>query len=263
MTATGSAAAVEQRGLLALAIQRPVGVTMIVLALLVFGFVGYGKLPVTLLPELSYPTVTIRTEYPGASPEDIEDRISEPIREAVSVLGSVAKVTSISRSGQSDVIVEFGWGTPMSNAVGDIREKLDRAFLPPGVPVPLILRYDPSLDPIMTLGLGGPLDLMDLRYWAEEEVEPDLRLDDVAAVKVKGGDEKEILIALDPTKLSALGLDIRQIASQLQAENLNSSAGSLDEGETEYLVRALNEFRSLDDVRELIVARRNNANIRL
>ena len=263
MTATGSAAAVEQRGLLALAIQRPVGVTMIVLALLVFGFVGYGKLPVTLLPELSYPTVTIRTEYPGASPEDIEDRISEPIREAVSVLGSVAKVTSISRSGQSDVIVEFGWGTPMSNAVGDIREKLDRAFLPPGVPVPLILRYDPSLDPIMTLGLGGPLDLMDLRYWAEEEVEPDLRLDDVAAVKVKGGDEKEILIALDPTKLSALGLDIRQIASQLQAENLNSSAGSLDEGETEYLVRALNEFRSLDDVRGLIVARRNNANIRL
>lgn len=263
MTDTAPTENVE-RGLLGLAIRRPVGVAMIVLALLVFGIVGFQKLQTTLLPELSYPTVTIRTEYAGASPEDIEDRISEPIREAVSVLGSVSKVTSISRPGRSDVIVEFAWGTPMMNATGDLREKLDRAFLPGDAEKPLILRYDPSLDPMMVLGLSGDGDPMAMRFLAEEELEADIgEIDGVAAVKVKGGDEKEILVALDPTTLTSLGLDIRAIASQIGAENLNASAGTLEEADTEYLVRALNEYRSLDELRNVIVARRNNANIRL
>nr|HMQ21547.1 efflux RND transporter permease subunit [Planctomycetota bacterium] len=127
-------------GLLGLAIERPVGVSMIVVALVVFGIVGFRKLQTTLLPELSYPTITIRTDFEGASPEDVEERVSEPIREAVSVLSSVSKVTSISRAGRSDVIVEFNWGTAMMNATGDLREKLDRAFLPPEAEQPLILR---------------------------------------------------------------------------------------------------------------------------
>ncbi len=266
-TGNDAAAGIEGRhGLLALAIRRPVGVMMVVIALLVFGFEGYRRLPITLLPELSYPTVTVRTAFPGASPEDVEDRISEPIREAVSVLASVTKVTTISRPGQSDVMVEFAWGTPMLYAVGDLREKIDRAFLPPEVEQPLILRYDPSLDPIMTLGLSGKLDSLTLRRIAEDEIKDNdlvTRVEGVAAIKVKGGDEKEILIAIDPTKLASLGLDIRQIASQIGAENLNASAGVLEEGETEYLVRAMNEFRSLDEVARVIIARRNGANIRL
>ncbi|MCA8971666.1 MAG: efflux RND transporter permease subunit [Planctomycetes bacterium] len=254
----------HEGGLLGLAIRRPVGVTMIVLALVVFGVVGFRKLQTTLLPELSYPTVTIRTDYEGASPEDVEERVSEPIREAVSVLGSVSKVTSISRAGRSDVIVEFNWGTSMMNATGDLREKLDRAFLPGEASQPLILRYDPSLDPMLVLGLSGEGDPIAMRFLAEEELEKDLaEIDGVAAVKVKGGDEKEVLVALDPTKITALGLDIRQIASQIGAENLNASAGTLEEADTEYLVRALNEFRNLDELRNVIVARRNDANIRL
>ena len=158
----------HEGGLLGLAIRRPVGVTMIVLALVVFGVVGFRKLQTTLLPELSYPTVTIRTDYEGASPEDVEERVSEPIREAVSVLGSVSKVTSISRAGRSDVIVEFNWGTSMMNATGDLREKLDRAFLPGEASQPLILRYDPSLDPMLVLGLSGEGDPIAMRFLAEE-----------------------------------------------------------------------------------------------
>ena len=254
-------------GLLALAIQRPVGVLMVVLALLLFGFVGFTKLPVTLLPDLSYPTITVRTEYEGASPEDVEDRISEPIREAVSVLSKVVRVTSVSRAGQSDVIVEFAWGTEMVYAVGDVREKVDRVFLPRDVDKPLYLRYDPSLDPILTIGFtneGSKLDTMAVRDLVEEDIKRELQeVEGVAAVKVKGGDEKEIMIAVDPSKLTALGLDIRTIAQKIGAENLNASAGVLEEGQTEYLVRALGEFEDLDDVRELIVERRNDANIYL
>ncbi len=253
-----------ESSLLALAIRRPIGVTMILLACLLFGFVGYSQLPVTLLPDLSYPTVTVRTEFPGSSPEDVEDRIGEPIREAVSVLPGVQRVTSISKAGQSDVIVEFAWGTEMIYAVGDVREKIDRVFLPGEAKKPLILRYDPSLDPVMVLGLSGPLSTMDLRQIAEDEIERELaEIDGIAAVKVKGGDEREILIAVDPTRLTAFDLDIQEIAQKLGAENLNASAGILEEGQTEYLVRALNEFRDLEDIENLIVARKDGVNIYL
>ncbi|MEZ5990429.1 MAG: efflux RND transporter permease subunit [Planctomycetota bacterium] len=252
------------RALLALAIRRPIGVTMVLLACLLFGVVGYLGLPVTLLPELSYPTVTVRTELPGASPEDLEDRVAEPIREAVSVLPGVQRVTTISKAGQADVILEFAWGTPMIYAVGDVREKVDRVFLPNQASKPLILRYDPSLDPILVLGLGGSLPTMELRRIAEDEIEREIaEIDGVAAVKVKGGDEKEILIAVDPVRISAFDLDIREVAQRVGAENLNSSAGILEEGQTEYLVRALNEFRDLGDIRGLIVARKDGRNIYL
>lgn len=254
----------SESSLLALAIRRPIGVTMILLACLLFGFVGYSQLPVTLLPDLSYPTVTVRTEFPGSSPEDVEDRIGEPIREAVSVLPGVVRVTSVSKAGQSDVIIEFAWGTEMIYAVPDVREKIDRVFLPSQAETPLILRYDPSLDPVMILGLSGPLSTMDLRQLAEDEIERDLtKIDGIAAVKVKGGDEREILIAVDPTRLTAFDLDIREIAQKIGAENLNASAGILEEGQTEYLVRALNEFRNLEDIENLIVARKGGTNIYL
>jgi HAE1 family hydrophobic/amphiphilic exporter-1 len=197
-TAEGSS---PRGSLLALAIQRPVGVTMLLLAMLVFGMVGFGRLPVTLLPDLNYPTLTVRTQYEGASPEDVEDRISEPLREAVSVLPRVQRVTSISRSGQSDIVIEFAWGTEMVYAVGDVREKIERVFLPGDVDRPLILRYDPSLDPMLVIGLSGRLDAMALRDVAEDVLERELtEIEGVAAVEVKGGDEKEVLISVDPVQ---------------------------------------------------------------
>ena len=252
------------RGLIALAIARPVGVTMIAIALIVLGFVGYARLPVQLLPNLSYPTVTIRTTWEGASPEDLDDRISEPIREAVSVLGKVVRTTTISRTGQSDVLIEFEWGTPMIHAVSDIREKLDRVFLPSDAGKPLILRYDPSLDPTLVFGLSGHRSPAILREIAEDELEREIgEIEGVAAVKVKGGDEREVLVALDPVRLQALQLDVNTIAQRIGAENLNSSAGLLEEGQTEYLVRALNEYRSLQEIENLVLERRGNVNIYL
>jgi HAE1 family hydrophobic/amphiphilic exporter-1 len=252
------------RGLIALAIARPVGVTMIAIALIVLGFVGYARLPVQLLPDLSYPTVTIRTSWEGASPEDLDDRISEPIREAVSVLEKVVRTTTISRTGQSDVLIEFEWGTPMIHAVSDIREKLDRVFLPGDAGKPLILRYDPSLDPTLVFGLSGERRPAILREIAEDELEREIgEIEGVAAVKVKGGDEREVLIALDPIRLQALKLDVSTIAARIGAENLNSSAGLLEEGQTEYLVRALNEYRSLKEIGDLVLERRGTVNIYL
>ena len=243
---------------------RPVAISMLVAAAVVFGLVGYSRLPVNLLPEITHPIVTIRTEYPGASPLDVEERISERIQDQVAIINGVQRVVSISRPGVSDVLLTFAWGTKMVFAVSDIRERLDRVFLPRGAERPLVLRYDPSLDPVMTLGLTGRMSLVELRRIAEEELEQELsELDGVAAVKVRGGEEEEIRIAVDESALSQYGIDISIIGQRLAAENLNSAAGVIEEGKTEYLVRALNEFKNLDEIRDVVLVRRSDVSIRL
>ena len=256
-------------------VTRPVAITMVVLAAAVFGLVGLARLPVNLLPDISYPTVTVRTEYPGASPRDVEERVSERIQESVSVVSGVKRVLSISRPGVSDVILEMAWGTEMVFAVSEVRERLDRVYPPEDAKRPLVLRYDPSLDPVLTLGItvaGGEelapeverKRLIELRRLAELDLEEGIsQVDGVAAVKIRGGDEEEIRIAVDEAALTALNLDISTIGSRLAAENLNAASGSIEEGKTEFLVRALNEYRTLEEIESTILVRRGDASVRI
>ena len=118
--------------------RRPVALTMVFVAAVVFGYFSYGRLPVTLMPELSYPTLTVRTEYPGAAPEEVENDISRPVEDALGVVGGLRRVSSISRAGVSDVVLEFSWDTPMSDAIQDSLEKLDLILLPQEAERPLI-----------------------------------------------------------------------------------------------------------------------------
>src|SRR5574341_1116019 len=138
--------------LIDISIRRRVTISMFTLAILLFGFVSFFRLKINLLPDLTYPTLTIRTEYTGAAPAEIENLITKPIEEALGVVKNVQQVRSISRSGQSDVLLEFAWGTNMDYASLDVREKLDVLQLPLEVEKPIILRFDPSLDPIMRFG---------------------------------------------------------------------------------------------------------------
>ena len=253
--------------------ERPVAITMFMVAIAVFGVVSLEKLPVDLLPEISYPTLTVRTTYEGAAPEDVEDRISERIQEALSTLPDLVSSTSISRAETSDIVLEFDWGTRMTFAVQDVRDKLDGVFLPRGAGRPLILRYDPNLDPILRIGLtvpeadadGDPTEqLIHLRWVAENRVKRELEtLPGVAAVLVRGGLEEEIRVRVDPFKMAALGLDPEALATRLQQENLNASGGMIREGSTDYLVRTLNEFANVEEIEDLAVARRDQATIRV
>ncbi len=130
-----------------LSTRRRVTVAMFTIGILLFGFVSLSRLKINLLPDLSYPTLTIRTEFTGAAPAEIENLISKPIEEALGVVKNVKQVRSISQSGQSDVILEFAWGTNMDYASLDVREKLDAIQLPLDAERPVILRFDPTLDP--------------------------------------------------------------------------------------------------------------------
>ena len=133
---------------------RPVAVLMVFVALVVFGYFSLGQLPVTLMPDMSYPTLTVRTEYPGAAPEEVENDISRGIEEQLGVISGLSEISSISRAGISDVVLEFTWGSSMSDAIQNTLEKLDTVRLPRGAEKPLLLHYDPSLDPVMELSLS-------------------------------------------------------------------------------------------------------------
>jgi HAE1 family hydrophobic/amphiphilic exporter-1 len=254
--------------------RRPVAITMFMLAMMVFGLVSLLKLPVDLLPEISYPTLTVRTTWAGAAPEDVEERISERVQEALSTLDNLVRSTSISRAGTSDVVLDFDWGTPMTFAVQDVREQLDGVFLPRDAERPLILRYDPNLDPILRIGIRAPndaaatgdaeADLIQLRWLAEKRIKRELEaLEGVAAVQVRGGLEEEIRVRVDPYKLAAKQIDPTDVAARLAQENINASSGSLLEGSAEYLVRTVNQFRTTDEIEELPLAQRGNAVIRI
>ncbi|MEM9159406.1 MAG: efflux RND transporter permease subunit, partial [Verrucomicrobiota bacterium] len=234
------------------------------MAVCVFGYVSYQKLALTLMPDVSYPTLTVRTEYPGTAPQEVENQISERLEEQLAIIPKLNDISSISKAGQSDIILEFQWGADMNEATQDIREKLDRVRLPRDAKRPLILRYDPSLDPIMRIGLTGPYSLDTLRIYAEDIVQRGLEGEEgIAAVRVKGGLEEEYQVAVDEKKLVALGLDIQQVNSRLSQNNVNLPGGRLYEGKTRYVIRTLNELQNLEEIKSIVVAKKGSANITL
>ena len=237
---------------------------MVVLAVCVFGWVSYQRLSLNLMPDISYPTLTVRTEYPGTAPEEVETLLSRPLEQELGIVPHLVNISSISKAGQSDIILEFEWDTDMNAMSQEIREKADRVWLPQDAEKPLLLRYDPSLDPILRIGLHGPQDLYALRYLADREIKRELEaLAGVAAVKIKGGLEEEIHIALNERQISVMGLDINQINNRLAQNNVNLPGGNLREGQVEYLIRTLNEFATVDEIAELIVVRHGNADVYL
>ena len=248
----------------AIATRRPVAILMVVLAVCVFGWVSYQRLSLNLMPDISYPTLTVRTEYPGTAPEEVETLLSRPLEQELGIVPHLVNISSISKAGQSDIILEFEWDTDMNAMSQEIREKADRVWLPQDAEKPLLLRYDPSLDPIIRIGLHGPQDLYALRYLAEHDIKRELEaLVGVAAVKIKGGLEEEIHVALNERQISVMGLDINQINNRLAQNNVNLPGGNLREGQVEYLIRTLNEFVTVDEIAELIVARHGNADVYL
>jgi HAE1 family hydrophobic/amphiphilic exporter-1 len=241
---------------------RPVAILMVFLAAVVFGFFSYGRLPVTLMPELSYPTLTVRTEYPGAAPEEVENDVSRPVEETLGVIGGLRRISSISRAGLSDVVLEFSWDTEMADAIQDTIEKLDQVFLPEEAERPLILRFDPSLDPVLELSLSGSGErfegeegLRRLRRIAELQVKRQLEpIKGVAAARVRGGLEEQIHVRLDEERVRQTGLSARAVIRRLAEENINVAGGTITEGRTEYMVRTLNEYANLEQIRETVVA---------
>ena len=264
-----------------LAIRRPVTTAMIFLTLFVFGWQSYTKLPLNLMPDISYPTLTIRTEYENAAPEDVEELVTRPLEEQLSLVSGLVEMSSVSSAGQSEIIMEFTWDTDMRVAQQEVRDQLD-LFEPPREVTenPIILRFDPNLDPVMRVAITTPeppahlsgevreqhvqRGLTEIREAAERQVKSDLEGQvGIAQVNVKGGREKEIQILVDSERLKNLGLSLQDVANSLAQQNINLSGGSLRDGTSEFLVRTLNEFEDVAQIRESFVTGAQGQQVRL
>ena len=237
---------------------------MTVSAVVLLGAVSLDRLALNLLPEISYPSLTIQTDYLDAAPEEVEALVTRPVEEAVGMVAGVRRISSVSRPAQSEVVLEFGWEAEMEMVAIEVREKLDLVELPRYAERPVLLRFDPSDDPILRLHVHGGLSLAQLRDIADREFKQRLEsLQGVAGVKVSGGRAEQIRIEIDESRLAELAIPITQVTEVLQQENLNQASGSLYDLDMSYMVRVVNEFRSVDEVRGIIIAERTGRKVTL
>jgi HAE1 family hydrophobic/amphiphilic exporter-1 len=249
----------------AFAVRRPVSTVAATLAIVLLGSVSLTRLPVTLLPDVTLPVLTVRTLYDGAAAEEVSRFVAEPIEAAVAATPGLVELRSVSRNGEAVTTMRFQWGTDMPTTILTVRERLDqaRARLPEGAARPTLLTSDPGERPIAVIGLTGLNDLRLLGRTAEDVHARRLeQIGGVASVAVVGAPEDEIRIEVDPEKMRALGISTNDVATAVQAANANGAGGTIRRGQFRFSVRALTEFRQLDEIAETPVGPAS-ANLRL
>jgi HAE1 family hydrophobic/amphiphilic exporter-1 len=239
-------------------VTRPVAVTMRIAALVLLGAVFYTRLPVDLLPNVSLPTVAIVTQWPNVAPEEIETQVTRPIEEAVSSAPNLYMVNSTTTEGASFVRVQFNWGADIGQAAVDVLQLVERARrnfpTDPTLQTPTVFKFDPSQTPILVYGVSGEKDLVKLKTLLENEVTPIIEsANGVAAVNVTGGLDRAIIVDVDPDKLRARGLSLQQINNRIAEENINQPAGIAKESDTEYTIRSLGLFTSVEEMKQIPV----------
>lgn len=238
--------------------RRPVAVWMLCLTIVLLGGISYARLPIDLLPDVSYPRLVIYTLYEEVAPAEVERRITEPIEGAAAAVPGVERVTSTSRYGVSLVTLRFAWGTDMDFAMLNVRERMDnvREALPESVGRPTILRVDPASDPILTLAVSGGEDLWQTKELAETVVRRRLeQLDGVAQAVVAGGLDREIRVEVEPGLLDSYGLTIAEISEALDAANVSAPGGTILQGRYRYPLRTLGEFQTVEEIADVVIAR--------
>jgi HAE1 family hydrophobic/amphiphilic exporter-1 len=248
------------------AVHRPVFTIMVILIVIVLGSVSLIRLPIDLMPDITYPTLTVRTDYEDASPVEVEELVTRPIEEAMSAVPGVENVYSSSSEGSSSVRVSFSWGTNLDAASNDMRDRLDRIIsrLPDDADRPTLYKFDLANFPILIFGASGNLSPLQMRKIIDDQIKYRFeRIPGVASLDVWGGYEREVQVNLDAGKIKAMGLPLDQILSRIKEGNVTLPAGTIDRGDFEITMRTLGEYTSLDQLSQTVVAIREGAPIKL
>ncbi|NQV16933.1 MAG: efflux RND transporter permease subunit [Armatimonadetes bacterium] len=242
-------------------VNRPILTFIIFLIIIILGVVSFTRLPIDLMPEITYPTISVSASYGNVGPQEIEEQITRPIEEAIAAVQGVEEITGTSSEGRSQVRISFAWGTELDVAANDIRDRIDRIMnrLPEGVERPSIRKFDLSAFPVLIMGVSGNMSPMDLRKLVEDQVKYRLeRLPGVASVDIRGGLNREIHITVESKQLKAFSLSADEVISSLYNENKNIPVGLYTKGNHDVLIRTQGEFTSLDEIRNTVIATRNN-----
>jgi HAE1 family hydrophobic/amphiphilic exporter-1 len=236
------------------AIERPVATLMFYIAIILLGIISLRQLSVDLLPDISYPRLSVVTEYPGVAPEEIETLITEPLEAAVSRIPGLRRVESVSKEGVSYLTLEFGWGTDMDFATLHAREKLDsvRFQLPEEAENPTIIALDPKTKPIMVVAVSGEATLLELKEFCEELIKPRLeQIEGIGSAEVAGGVEREIQVEVNPQLMALYGLSIDEVSRRIDGFNRNLQGGNIRKGKFKYALRVVGEFEMVDEIGEI------------
>lgn len=249
-----------------ISVHRPVLTVMVTSIVILLGVLSLSRLPVDLMPDISFPTLSISTSYENASPEEIEELITRPIEQAMSSVPGVEEVSSVSSEGSSNVRVTFTWGTNLDEASNDIRDRLDRilARLPEDVNRPSLRKFDPASFPILIMGASSKLDPIQTRRILEEEIKYRIeRVPGVAVMDIWGGLVREIHVDIYPDKLKALGISLDQVISRIRSANITLPAGTIESGNYEIALRTPGEFTTIDELKDTTVAVHEGASVKL
>jgi HAE1 family hydrophobic/amphiphilic exporter-1 len=247
-------------------IKRPVFATMVITALVVLGIVSYFQMNVDLFPDVEFPFVVVTTIYPGAAPEAVSTDITQKIEDAVNPIAGVEHITSTSFEGVSQVFVEFSLETKAPEAAQEVREKVAavRGDLPRDIETPLIQRFDPESEPVISLVMSGDRSQRELTTIADKTVKRQLEsIEGVGAVEIVGGSERQFQVLLDLDAMNSRMITFQEVSSAIASSNFELPAGRLDRPGSEVLVRTMGRFSSLDDIKNVVVKNSNGQVIRL
>lgn len=250
------------------AIHRPVAISMLFVALMLVGVVSFKKIPVDLLPSITYPRLTVVTSYEAIPAEDLERLVTEPLEEVVTALTGVRRVVSRTREGVSMITVEYEWGTQMDFANLHLREAVDRvAFredFPENAERPVILRWDPTSRPISILTLEGDAPIEQLTEFGEEVLKPALQqVDGISKAEVVGGSIREILVEPDAHKMAIYGITVEQIQSALVRSNVSFPGGKIRQGPLQMSLRIDGEYGTIDEIAATDIMRPGQSPVRV
>ncbi|MBN2480370.1 MAG: efflux RND transporter permease subunit [Bacteroidales bacterium] len=237
-------------------INYPVTILMIVLAIVLLGFISFGKLGIDLFPDLNSPRIYVEIQSGERPPEEMEERFVDDIEATAIRQKDVVQVTSVSRIGTAQIIIEYKWKKDMDEAFLDLQKALNSFTQNQDIDEMQIMQYDPNADPVMIIGLTHPeiTDMNELRKVAENYIRNELvRLDGIAEVELSGQEKREVLVKTDPYRLQSFRLTVDVLSQQLQNFNRNISGGSITEMGMQYVVKGVSMLTSISDFENLIV----------
>ncbi len=254
-------------GLSGVSIRRPVFITMVMLGLIVLGIFAFRRLAIDEFPDVDIPVVTVQTVYPGASPETIEREVTRRLEESFNTVEGVDRITSTTLEGVSLVVVEFDLGRNTDQASQDIRARIDavRRELPTDIEAPVVQKFDPASQPIVSLALSsGSQAVPELTTLADETIRRRLEaVSGVGQVQIAGGLEREIRVFILPDRMQSLGVSAQEVLGALQRQNLEVPAGRVERGASEQLVRVTGRITDPAQFADVIVTTRNGQPVRL
>jgi len=253
-------------GLTKFAISRRVTIAMFISILLVLGAVGLSDMPWELFPKIDVPIITVVVPYPGAGPEEVEQRVLKPLEDQCAIIEGVQVVHGYARQNVSVLSINFNYGTDLDVAAANVRDAVSRTQgeFPEGAEQASVMKLDIGAQPVFTMGVTGNRPPDEMLKLIEDRVKPRLgSIEGVANVTLTGGQQREIQVLADRARLESVGLTMSRLAGAIASANFNMPAGNIQEGMRDYRVRVLGEVQTMDELRRLVINTKNGGTFRL